>query len=846
MNENDIAKLQGLSEAEAREKLRQGGYNELPSEKARSVWKLIGEVLLEPMFMLLTACGAIYLLLGDVHEAMVLIGFVFIIVGITIYQENKTEKALEALRNLSSPRALVIRDGEKKRIPGREVVAGDLILVSEGDRIPADGQVIWQSGLTIDESLLTGESVPVSKSVQDAEMPLGEPGGEDSPFAYSGTLTASGQGLIRVIVTGLDTQIGHIGAMLNVIEADKTPLQKETAQIVKKISVIGLLFCGLVVLVYWHTKGALLAGFLAGLTLAMAILPEEFPVILTVFLALGAWRISKKHILTRKMSAVETLGSATVLCVDKTGTLTMNKMAIEKLWADNRTLEIKDALFPISASSAHYDVLKYAVLACKKNPFDPMERAIIDFWQKDFSGQIENDLELAQEFPLSDGLLALANAWRKGNDHNYAIAAKGAPEAIFDLCHLDAAQKNKITGAVREIAEDGLRVLGIAKCEHTGRRLPGKMHDFEFEFVGLLGLGDPIRPEVPAAVARCYEAGIKVMMITGDYAGTARSIARQVGLAHPDDAISGHQLADMSDRELHKRIQSVNIFSRMIPEHKLRIIKALRKNGDIVAMTGDGVNDAPALKSAHIGVAMGERGTDVAREASSIVLLDDNFASLVEGVKEGRRIFYNLRKAVAYTLSIHIPIAGLSLIPIIMGWPLVLFPVHIVFLELIIDPACSLLFEAEPADRNIMKRPPRDPRSALFDRKLLWLSSLQGLSVLAATLLMYKFSIGQGHSASETRALIFATLIFANIILIAVNRSWSQHFFHTVMNKNIILWWIIGLALVFLYVIIYIPAVSRIFSFSPLHLNDVFMALLAAVSSLLWFEIYKVMRKFKS
>jgi Ca2+-transporting ATPase len=512
-------------------------------------------------------------------------------------------------------------------------------------------------------------------------------------------------------------------------------LQRETGSLVRKLALFGVSLCSLVIVVYGLTRGDWLHGFLAGITLAMATLPEEFPVVLTIFLALGAWRLSQKSVLARRVPAVETLGSATVLCVDKTGTLTQNRMSVKRLAAvgvaDDIALSGKETL-----TEPFHEVVEFAVLASKNDPFDPMEKALRELGDGQLAGteHLHADWALVQEYPLSRELFALSHVWKSPNGEDFVIAAKGAPEAIASLCHFNHDEEEALTKLVAKFADDGLRVLGVAKSEFRAAELPAGQHDFEFEFLGLVGLADPIRESVPAAVCECYRAGMRVIMITGDYPGTAQNIARQIGLKDTDQFITGAQLAKMDDTELRERIRRVNIFARVVPEQKLRLVNALKANGEIVAMTGDGVNDAPALKSAHIGVAMGGRGTDVAREASSLVLLDDDFSSIVSAVKQGRRIFDNIKKAMAYILAVHVPIAGLSLVPVLLKWPLVLLPVHIVFLELIIDPVCSVVFEAEREEADIMDRPPRNPKEPLFGRKTILISLLQGLSVLAVTL----------------------------------------------------------------------------------------------------------------
>jgi P-type Ca2+ transporter type 2C len=833
----------GLSEKEAASILHEEGYNEIPSANRSSVLGIALGVVREPMFIMLVATGLVYIALGDLQEALILLSFVFVIMGITFYQERKTERALEALRDLSSPRALVIRGGERKRIAGRDVVRDDILVLAEGDRVPADSVLLDATNLSADESLLTGESVPVRKVACDGLREMGQPGGDDLPFVYSGSLIVQGHGIAQVRTTGVHTEMGKIGKALTAVETERTPLQQETQRIVLRVASLGLFLCALVIIVYGITRGSWLDGILAGITLAMAILPEEFPVVLTIFLALGAWRISQKGVLTRRVPVVETLGSATVLCVDKTGTLTMNQMSVSKIFADGKFHDIgSDAEY---LPEDFHELVEFSILASQRDPFDPMEKAIRQLGDSYLvqTEHLHQNWVLVREYPLSKDLLALSHVWRSPGGDEFVIAAKGAPEAIADLCHLGKSQMNQLSESVSAMADDGLRVLGVARAAFKQKDLPGVQHDFQFEFLGFLGLADPIRPAVPAAIKECYAAGIRVVMITGDYPGTARSIARQIGLTPMDEYITGPELNEMDDLELQKRIRTVNIFARVVPEQKLRLVNALKTNGEIVAMTGDGVNDAPALKSASIGIAMGGRGTDVAREASALVLLDDDFSSIVQAVRMGRRIFDNLRKAMAYIFAIHVPIAGLSLIPVFLGWPLILMPVHIVFLELIIDPACSVVFEAEPEESNVMKRRPRSANEPVFSRRTVWLSLLQGTSILVIVVAVFGISLYRGQSELDARTLTFTTLILANLGLILTNRSWSQPIIATLRHPNSAQWWVVSGALVFLGMILLVPSLRDLFRFNQLHPIDLIISFSAALLSVLWFEIFKVIRK---
>jgi Ca2+-transporting ATPase len=844
MIEFDLQTVTGLSEREVAQRLSRDGFNELPATKQRGLLGIARELVREPMFLLLLACGTIYFFLGEPQEASMLLGFVFFIAGITLYQERKTERTLEALRDLSSPRALVIREGHQKRIAGRQVVRGDILVLAEGDRVPADSRLLSCTNLLTDESVLTGEAVPVRKIVAGGAYELGRPGGDDLPFVYSGTLVVHGQGYAEVLATGAQTELGKIGKALQSVETETSPLQKEMARLVRNLAVFGLLLCVLVTVVYGLTRADWLNGILAGLTLAMAILPNEFPVVLTIFMALGAWRISQQQVLTRRTPAIETLGSATVLCVDKTGTLTMNHMTVGKLFANGQFYDLASRASEELPEDFH-QLVEFSILASQRDPFDPMDRALKQLGSLYLANteHIHDDWTLVREYPLSQKLLALSRVWRSRDGADYIIGAKGAPEAIADLCHFNEAQLRDLAGPITALANEGFRVLGAARSRFKQTDLPVEQHDFDFEFMGLVGLTDPVRPTVPAAIKECYSAGIRVVMITGDYPGTAVNIARQIGLVRADEVITGPELDELTDAELQRRVETVNICARVVPEQKLRLVNALKANGEVVAMTGDGVNDAPALKAAHIGIAMGDRGTDVAREAAALVLLDDDFSSIEQAVKLGRRVFDNLKKAMAYLLAVHVPIAGMTLIPVILKWPLVLLPIHIAFLHLIIDPACSVVFEAEPEEADVMRRPPRNPKERLFSRRTLALSFFQGLGVLAILVAIYGVSLRRGQSEAEARALAFTTLIVANLGLILTNRSWSRTMLSTLRSRNAALWWVVGGALVFLGLVLFVPFLRELFRFAKLHLDDLALCLAAGAISILWFELFKLFRR---
>ena len=824
----------GLSSDEALKKLQTHGYNELPSAKPKTKWQIVINIIKEPIFLLLISCGILYGILGDFREGLILVSSIMVIIYITYYQYQKTEKALVALKTLSAPRVLVLRDGKEIRISGREVVPEDIIILNEGDRIAADAIVLEGINLTIDESILTGESIPVSKNANENKSTEG--------FIYSGTLVIKGKGAAKVVATGIETELGKIGTSIQNIEEETTRLQKEMKILIKTLFIIGFFISIIVVVAYYFTRGNFIKSLLNGLSAAMSILPEEFPVVMTIFMILGAWRLSKTNVLTRKPSVIETLGSATVLCSDKTGTITQNKMEVvalyngEEIYFKNYFLERQD-LFT--------NLLNTAQRASQNNSIDPMEKAI-NSTHKKMLLTTELDDKLIKEYPLSQDLLSMTRVTENTSgvtpEIGMSVSAKGAPEAIFELCKMSQVEKTMHFEAMHQMAEEGYRVIAVASGPIQNHPLPETQHEFDFKFLGLIGLEDPIRPEVPKAIEECRNAGIKVIMITGDYPITAKSIAKQIGL-EPGDIITGDDLKQMSDNELGLRIKTISIFARVIPEQKLRIVTALKANNEIVAMTGDGVNDAPALKAANIGIAMGIKGTDVARESASLVLLDDNFASIVVAIRLGRRIFDNLQKAMSYILAIHIPIIGLSIIPAFFSnIPILLMPLHIVFLELIIDPVCSIAFETEQEEIGIMKRKPRDPNQLFFGRKKIGISFLKGLFLLAVVVSIYLFSIFENHTEGEIRAITFSSLVLGNIALISSNLSKTRSFLLVITEKNnaIILTLLVPIFL--LSFALSIPSFQSIFSFEMLEYRHFLPAIIGAFFVLIVLESIKFYR----
>ena len=773
----------GLSNEEARRILASVGYNELVEKKERGVLSFIKSVFGEPMFFLLLGAAALYVLLGNYKEGLVLSMAMVLIVAITFFQKQKSSRALAALKKLSSPRALVLRDNRPERIAGREVVPGDWLILSAGDRVAADATLLESAGLYADESLLSGESAAVHKELS---------GDKD---LFSGSLIVSGKGLAVVVATGGRSQLGKIGQRVQVLLPRKTGLQKASAQLTKKLLGIGSIVSVVVVVAFYISRGNFLSALLNGLSASMAILPEEFPVVMTVFLAVGAWRISQNNVLTRNPSAIETLGAATVLCADKTGTITQNKMEVALLYNGEEWLDRS----AFAGRSRSFDnLVRVAQQASEPRSVDPMDLAITDFcgrWGDEGLG-----LSLLKEYPLQDSLLAVTRVWGADTEKDLVVATKGAPETVFRLCALSKEEERKHFFSLHKMADRGLRVLGVASASLKRGAFPDHPSAFTFSFIGLLGFEDPVRPEMDEAMKSCLQAGLKVVMITGDHPATARQVAQQIGLGG-GRVITGDEVAAIGDADLAGLVKTERVFARILPEQKLRLVHAFHTNGEVVAMMGDGVNDAPALKAADIGIAMGKRGTDVAREAADLVLLDDNFFSVVRAISLGRRIYDNLQKALLYILSIHVPIVGLVLVPAFWsGLPIIMLPVQIVFLELIIDPVCSVAFESQPGEPGVMRRAPRASNAVFFSRRFFKHSVFLGLLLLGFVLLVYWLCLVWGFESRVVRGGAFATLVLGNLFLIASLLSFSQPFFTSVITNRTAVLFLLLAAVLLLFV----------------------------------------------
>ncbi|NBJ10728.1 cation-translocating P-type ATPase [Microvirga arsenatis] len=830
------ASLTGLDEAEAQRRLARHGPNAVAGRRPRGLIDIVRGILHEPMFLLLLAAAGLYLVLGDIGEGLFMMAGALVTIGLVVLQEARSEQALAALRELAEPYARVIRGGAERRIPARDLVPGDLVLVGEGERLPADGILLAGDALTVDESALTGESVPVSKrptpdGAGKATDP--EPGGDDTPYLFAGTLNVRGQGMVHLMRTGAATRLGRIGASLAAIEDEPTLLQKTTGALITKLGALALGFCAIVAVTYGVLRGDWIGGMLSGITLAIALLPEEFPMVLAIFMALGAFRLARHNVLVRRAAVIETLGAATFLCVDKTGTLTENRMALTTVWRDGKAQDLRDS----GELCAAMEPLRTALLASAVRPVDPMDKAIHEVRAQPPT-ELDGTGAPLRTYPLRPELLAFIQVWADPQG-GVLYAAKGAPEAILRLCRMEDDQRAAMDRVVADLAGRGLRVLGVASARDT-RDSATAPEALAFTFEGLIGFADPVRPDVPQAVAEAKRAGITVAMITGDYPATALEIARQAGIDTSAGVLTGREVAELDPEGLRELARRIRVFARIMPEQKLALVEALKANGAVVAMTGDGVNDAPALEAAHIGIAMGQRGTDVAREAADIVLLDDRFPSIIGGVRLGRRIFANLRKALTYVTAIHVPIAGLALLPILMGLPPILYPMHVILLELVIDPVCSLVFEGEPSERHAMEQPPRPATEPLFGTSQIVLGLLQGAVVLGAVFGLYVWTLNTGLPEVEARAAAFVALVLGNLVLALADAAEPGT---SVFDRRRLAFWGIGAgAAVIVAMVLYVPPLASILRVSSPSLSWMAITVTIAVLAGGWFGLAKRFR----
>lgn len=811
------APITGLTAAEVQARLSRFGANEMPKTPRRGVLRILLNVLAEPMFLLLVVAASVYLLIGDPQEGLLLAAFAGLSVGLVVVQESRSERALDALRALGAPTAKVLRDGVMTQIAARDVVPDDVLLVGEGERIAADGWVVRADDLSIDESLLTGESVPVSKRARrldDATEP-GPAGGDDRPYAYSGTLITRGHAQILVDRTGVTSAAGRIGVSLAAIDTEPTLLQRSIGRLVRWFGGIALLVSTTMVLGYGLVRGDWVQGVLSGIALAMAMLPEEFPMALAVFLALGAWRMAKVQVLVRRSAMVETLGAATVLCVDKTGTLTENRMRLRVLVTGPDRIDL-DGTEQILPESLHR-LLEVAVLASKRHAHDPMDGAVATLAAATMadSEHLHADWHLLREYGLSAELLAVTRVWLD-RDGGRQIASKGAPESVLSLCATDASTRNQILAEVQRLAAHGLRVLAVASGNAPGTEsaaLPDDPRQFVLRYEGLIAFVDPLRASAPAAVGRVRAAGLTVMMITGDYPSTALAIAHEAGIDCAGGALSGPEIDQLDDAALIQSMRSVRVYARIRPEQKLRLVQALKGAGEVVAMTGDGVNDAPALKAAHIGLAMGGRGTDVAREAAGIVLLDDDFGRIVDAVRLGRRIFENLRKVLIYIAAIHVPVALLALLPLLLGMPPMILPLHVVLIEMVVDPICSIAFENQPESQGLMQRGPRRSDEPLIGMRQLGLGIGFGIFMFFGCFALYAGAISADLGENSARTLAFVALTVANLMLVRVIASEGSALRALFARGHGAFWSIAVVVALIVTACIEVPAIAPLFRF---------------------------------
>ncbi|BBK78077.1 cation-translocating P-type ATPase [Clostridium butyricum] len=821
--------LGGLNSEEVEKLQRKYGMNELIiQEKPNMLKKFLG-VFKEPMFLLLLIAATVYFLLGAPKDGAIMLVFVGFVASITFIQEWKTEKTMNALKDLTSPKVNTLRDGKNILIKSTELVPGDVVFLSEGERIPADCIVLEPSNFSVDESILTGESEYVMKVSTTQSEKSTDYWKKD--ILYAGTLCVFGKCTAIVKFTGINTEYGKIGKAISEAKDEPTPLQKKVSILVKNIAIAGVILCISVMVASYFYSFNILNSILSGISLAMAIIPEEFPVVLTVFLSMGAYRLAKNNTLMRKISAVETLGSATVLCVDKTGTITQNKMKVKSIYSDGIIFNNEDL--------KNQELSDLMVLSCEKDPYDPMEKAILEAANL-------SKLETLYKYDLSKKIAFDSKTKRMANiyikDNKYYVAVKGSAETVLGLCNLDKQTMDEINIEIDKMASNGLRVLALADC--TSEKVYDDLECYELTFKALVGLQDPPKEGVEEAIKLCKKAGIRVVMITGDYSKTAMAIGEEIGLKFTDKVIVGNEIDSLSENELCEVVKSCDVFSRVIPEQKMKIVKALKKNGEIVAMTGDGVNDAPALKSADIGIAMGQRGTEVAKEAAHMILMDDNFTTIVKSVKDGRRVYDNIRKAMVYILIIHIPIAAMAMFAPLFNLPPLLLPMHIMLLELIIDPTCSIVFEGEPAEANIMENPPRSPQEPLLTRNLTIKVVLQGIIMFLAAFMPFHYMIDLGISSEYARSFSLITFIVANVTLVLVNRSNTELLYHLIKEKGSKVRLIVNsMALIMVFAIVYIPILNGFFRTEKIGVYPLIFAIVLGFISTGWWEIVKITRK---
>ncbi|MGE7775821.1 cation-translocating P-type ATPase [Chitinophaga sp. NPDC101104] len=790
----------GLSAAEAESRLRQYGKNVFRVKQVPRFLVIIWNMVREPMFLLLLTACLLYFILGSVSEGLLMLAAILLVSAIEFFEEARSNKAMKALQAFTAPRARVLRDGKLQEVDTENIVPGDILVLSEGDLVPADATLLLANDLSVNESVITGESMPAARMADQS--------------VFRGTQVNTGQAVAKVTATGNDTELGKLGKKVSETSNPETIIQRQTWRYVKRLAVFGFLAFALVCVLNYIQTNSWAESLLMGLTLAMAAIPEEIPVAFSSFMALGALYMSRRGIIPRQPQVIENLGAVNVLCLDKTGTITENVMRVADVYGEN--------------------ALQFAALASEKHPFDSMEKAILEHWGKPLP-------DMVHEYPLGGRPPMMTHVYNLGGV--ITATAKGAVERIVRVCKLDAARAAEVTAYADGMAAKGFRVLGVASAIHAGGAFPEDQDGFGWRFEGLVSLQDPPRKNAREVIGALYTAGIDVKLITGDYLATARHIASEVGIRNLEHAESGDSVMAMREDELKEKVKTVNLFVRMFPDAKVKVVEALKSIGDITAMTGDGVNDGPALKTAHIGIAMGKKGADIARMAADLVITDDNLDRILIAIQQGRKIFTNLRKAIRYIISIHIPIILTATLPLVLGWayPNIFTPIHVIFLELIMGPTCSIFYEREPAEENLMELPSRGSHMSLFRGNELWISVVQGLAIAAGVLGLFRYYM-PSHSLEETRTVVFTALVMANIFLTFADRSFSEHFFHTIRYKNNLVPLVLGASILFLCIIHFVPAVRALFGMTRIPLQDGLLCLGVSFASVAWFEAYKAIR----
>jgi Ca2+-transporting ATPase len=826
MSYNIPSDLVGLSGEQLTESRRIYGYNQATDLKKGSWYTMLLEILKEPMLLLLVAVSVIYVIVGNYSEALFMLGAIVVVSGISFYQDNRSKKALEALEKLNEPLSTVIRESKILEIPTHEIAVGDLCIIEEGRMINADGEIVHSNDFSVNESSLTGESFSVFKSADTEDK-----------MVYSGTLVVSGLAVFRVTQIGSQTKLGKIGQSIHEIKEESSPLHTQITKFVKRMAAVGI---GVFLIVWGYSffqSGNLVESLLVGLTLAMSILPEEIPVAFTTFMALGAWKLMQEGIIIKRSSVVETLGSTSVICTDKTGTITENSMQLKALYdfKTNRAFEPSEFDSPELS-----ELIQYAMWSSEPVPFDPMEKTIHRVYEQSQKLDQRPDFRMIHEYPLEGKPPMMTHLFEDASG-NRIIAAKGAPEALLEVSKLSETEKKSLRTQIQDFGKQGYRILGVGKTHFEGSDFPEKQQDYPFEFLGFTVFYDPPKQGIQEVFKQIYNAGIKVKVITGDNADTTNAIAQQAGIINNVPAANGAEIVDLSQDKLIEMARNTTLFTRMFPQAKLAMVKALKQDGEVVAMLGDGVNDAPALKSAHIGVAMGNKGTEIAKAAALMVITNDDLGKLINAIAAGRRIYANIKKAIQYIISIHIPIILTVSLPVLLGWiyPHIFTPVHVIFLELIMGPTCSIVYENEPMEKNTMLQKPRKMTDTFLNFRELGISIVQGLIITAGVLFVYQYAVRDGQDEETTRAMVFSTLIFANVFLSLVNRSFVYSVLDSLKNKNRLFPVVIGITLSLLFAILYIPSFAEFFKLRSLTAEELGFSIAIAGLSVLWFEVYK-------